>query len=46
MRIVFFLSIDMVAGCVAGKTYLLQLKGETRFNRSLPPLIADDGGKL
>ncbi|PBJ81000.1 AGP2beta-2 [Trypanosoma cruzi cruzi] len=46
VRIVFFLSIDMVAGCVAGKTYLLHVKRGDKIHASSPPLIADDGGKL
>ncbi|EKF37686.1 AGP2beta-2, putative [Trypanosoma cruzi marinkellei] len=46
VRMVFFLSIDMVAGCVAGETYLLHVKRGDKIHASSSPLIADDGGKL
>ncbi|RNF02366.1 putative AGP2beta-2 [Trypanosoma rangeli] len=46
VRIVFFLSIDMVAGCAAGRTYVLHVKRGDKIHTSSPPLTADEGGKL
>ncbi|RNF10794.1 putative AGP2beta-2 [Trypanosoma conorhini] len=46
VRIVFYLSIDMLAGCAAGRTYVVHVKRGSKIHTSSPPLAADEGGKV